>query len=95
MELKKIHSFLRKNNFIENNREGSFSKSVDGVIKKYRFKDNGIFAEVKRNDNEDFQLIAFGDIRDTFINEKGQISGLRRAVPEYSKELIKERNAQI
>lgn len=92
MEIKKIHSFLRKNNFLEDNRDGSFSKRVDSVLKKYRFKDNGIFVEVKRNELEDFQLIAYGDIRNTYINEKGQISGLKRAVPEYSK-LLKEIDA--
>lgn len=92
MDIKKIKSFLRKNNFTENTREESFNKRVDSVYKKYRFKDNGIFVEVKRNDDEDFQLIAFGDIRDTYINENGQISGLKRAIPEYSTALKKGGN---
>lgn len=88
MELVKIHSFLKKNNFLENKRDGSYTKRVDSVIKRYRFKDNAIFIEVKRNDNEDFELIAYGDIRDTYLNEKGQITGIKRAIPGYSMDKI-------
>lgn len=93
MELNKIHSFLRKNNFIKNNRDGSFSKTINNVKKRYRFKDFGIYMEVKRNSEEDFELFAFGDIRRVFINEKGQLSGLKKALPSYSADKIKDMDA--
>jgi len=93
MELNKIHNFLRKNNFTKNNRDGSFSKNVNNVKKRYRFKDFGIYMEVKRNADEEFELFAFGDIRRVFINEKGQLSGLRKAIPSYSKDKIKDIDA--
>ena len=90
MDISKIQAFLKKNNFIENKRDGSYVKKVDSVFKRYRFKDNAIFIEVKRNDLEEYQLIAYGDIRDTYLNDKGQITGVKRAIPEYSMDKIKQ-----
>jgi hypothetical protein len=77
MDIKQFKSFLRKNNYKEDNRSGNFEKRINDVTNRYIIKDVAIFFEIKRNETEGFQLAGHGDIRKMYIDEtSGTLTGL-------------------
>lgn len=84
MEINVLKRFLNKHLFHEDNRTGNFEKTIDGVKKRYKFIKDGVFLEVKRNDNEDWQLLSYGNIKKIFINDEGKLDGMTRNRPNYN-----------
>ena len=84
MDIKILKRFLNKNLFHEDNRTGFFEKTVDGVKNRYKFIKDGIYLEVRRNESEDWQLLAYGNIKKIYINDDGKIEGLTRNRPQYN-----------
>ena len=80
MKVDDFISFIERNGFKKNTRDGSYIKTIKGMQKRYLISDYTVYLDTRPNSSSDYKMIAFADIRHIHITDNDKLGGFERYI---------------